>query len=205
MKHEIEVLVDYVEGKLNICDFREEFLNNHKLKQLLAQKVVIARYKSYNYNVYDYLCRQLNPQTNHWNNIYSRYVVWVNLKTFLSYNNIPFKDYTKYDEDYDFLLEIQPSWLDISDDQGIFDKIIAEMPKDLSKTKRIQWGKNKLKELFKYDKTYPRWIQDPEWPIVDGKPLVFARQERAGKDDERTYYYFYDPETGNQTIITQIY
>ena len=73
-------------------------------------------------NIYDYLYRQLNPQTNNWNNIYSRYVVWFNLKTFLSYNNIPFKDYTKYDEDYAFLLEIQPSWLDIIDDQGIFDK-----------------------------------------------------------------------------------
>ncbi len=162
MKHEIEVIVDYVEGKLNITDFREEFLNNHKLKQLLANKVIAACYKNYNYNIYDYLYRQLNPKTNHWNNIYSRYVVWFNLKTFLSYNNIPFKDYTKYDEDYAFLLEIQPSWLDIIDDQGIFDKIIAEVPKDLSKTKRIQWGKNKLKELFRYDKTYPRWIQDPE-------------------------------------------
>lgn len=205
MKHEIKVIVDYVEGKLNITDFREEFLNNRKLKQLLANKVVIACYKNYNYNIYDYLYRQLNPQISHWNNIYSRYVVWFNLKTFLSYNNIPFKDYTKYDEDYAFLLEIQPSWLDMTDDQGIFDKIIAEVPKDLSKTKRIQWGKNQLKELFQYDKTYPRWIQDPEWPIVDGKPLVFDHQERAGKDDERTYYYFYDPETGSQTIITQFY
>lgn len=205
MTHEIEVIVDYVEGKLNISDFREEFLNNHKLKKLLANKVVIAHYKNYNYNIYDYLCRQLNPKTNRWNNIYARYVVWFNLKTFLSYNNIPFQDYTKYDEDYDFLLEIQPSWLDICEDQGIFDKIIAEMPNGLSKTKRIQWGKNKLKELFKYDKTYPRWIQDPEWPIVDGKPLVFARQERAGKNDERTYYYFYDPETGGQIVIAQCY
>ena len=151
MKHEIKVIVDYVEGKLNITDFREEFLNNRKLKQLLVNKVVIACYKNYNYNIYDYLYRQLNPQINHWNNIYSRYVVWFNLKTFLSYNNIPFKDYTKYDEDYAFLLEIQPSWLDMTDNQGIFDKIIAEVPKDLSKTKRIQWGKNKLKELFQYD------------------------------------------------------
>ncbi len=205
MKHEIEIIVDYVEGKLNICDFREEFLNNHKLKRLLENKVVIACYKNYDYNLFDYLYRQLNPQTNNWNNIYSRYVLWFNLRTFLSYNNIPFNEYTKYDEDYAFLLEIQPCWLDITDDQGIFDKIIAEVPKDLSKTKRIQWGKNKLKELFKYDKTYPRWIQDPEWPIVDGKPLVFAHQQKAGKDDERTYYCFYDPETGTQTIITQSY
>lgn len=205
MEHELEVIVDYVEGKLDISDFREEFLNNRKLKQLLSDRVEIACYKHYNYNIYDYLCRQVDPRVNSWNNIYARYIVWFNLRTFLSYNKIPFQDFSKYDEDYSFLLEIQPSWLDLTDDRGIFDRIIAEAPKDLSKAKRIQWCKNQLKELFRYDKTYPRWIQDPEWPIVDGKPLVFARQERAGKDDERTFYYFYDPETGEQTIVTQSY
>ena len=75
----------------------------------------------------------------------------------------------------------------------------------MSKTKRVAWGKARIKELFKYDKTYPRWIQYPEWPIVNGKPLVFSHQKKAGKGDERVYYYFYDPDTKKETAITQMY
>ena len=87
----------------------------------------------------------------------------------------------------------------------IFDKIIAEIPADLPKTKRIKLGKEKIKELFKYDKTYPRWVQGAEWPVVDGKPLVFSHQKKAGRDDERVFYYFYDPETKEETVIMQMY
>ena len=66
-------------------------------------------------------------------------------------------------------------------------------------------GEAELKKLFRYDKTYPRWVQDPEWPIVNGKPLVFSHQSKGKKGDERVYYYFYDPETQMETVIAQIY
>ena len=160
---------------------------------------------NYRYNIYDYLNAELEFTKGKWNNIYARYVVWYHLCVWLQYHNIEFASFLKYDEDYDFILDIQPSWADIVDDQGIFDKILAEVPKDLPKTKRILWGKNKIKELFKYDKTYPRWIQAPEWPIVNGIPLVFSHQKRAGKADARTFYYFYNPETMEETVITQFY
>ena len=206
MNHEIQILVDYVEGKLEIREFRYQFLNNIAIKKLLESKIFIEGYKWCNYNIYDYITRQINPNKNNWDNIYSRYVLWIQIVEFLKYFKIPFNDcYNRYREQYLYLLDIQPSWLDIVDDQGIFDKIIAECPKDLSKTKRIAWGKARIKELFKYDKTYPRWIQDPEWPIINGKPLVFSHQKKAGKDDERVYYYFYDPDTKEETIITQMH
>ncbi len=102
-------------------------------------------------------------------------------------------------------LDMQPSWADCDDDQGIFDKIIADLQKNICNTKQISLGKARIKELFRYDKTYPRWIQSPEWPIVNGKPLVFSHQRKAGKDDERTFYYFYDPDTKEETVITQFY
>lgn len=206
MNQELQIIIDYVEGKSDIKDFRKEFLNNPSLIKVLKSKIYLECYKHYDYNIYDYFNRQIDPAKSDWDTIYARYVVWFDLKQFLNYNHIAFNDiYTKYNDDYDYLLDIQPSWLDIVDDQGIFDKIIAECPKDLSRTKRIAWGKARIKELFKYDKTYPRWIQDPEWPIINGKPLVFSHQKKAGKDDERVYYYFYDPDTKEETVITQMY
>lgn len=205
MEHEIQILVDYVEGKFDICSFREEFLNNSKLKYLLSKKIDMPCYKYYNYNIYECFYGQINPKKNNWNNIFARYIVWFDLRQFLSYNGIKFNDYCKYANDYNFLLDIQPSWLDISDDQGLFDKVISEIPNSLSKTKRIQLGKAKIKELFRYDKTYPRWVQDPEWPIIDGVPLVFSHQSKEKKDDERVYYYFYHPKTKKQVVVEQIY
>lgn len=110
--------------------------------------------------------------------------------------------FEKYSHNYDFLLDIQPTWLDIDDD-CILHQILDEIPKTLSKTQRVKLGKEKVKELFKYDKTYPRWIQNPEWPIAHGKPLVFSHQEKVKGDDCHNYYYFYDEDTKEETIIEQ--
>ncbi len=94
------------------------------------------------------------------------------------------------------------TWLDINNDD-VFQKVIEEIPNNLSKTQQIKFGKEKVKALFKYDKTYPRWVQSPEWPIVNGKPLVFSHQEKVKGDDCHTYYYFYDEQTKEQTIVEQ--
>lgn len=207
MNHEIQILVDYVEGKLDIKKFKQLFETNNKLKELLKKQICpnYIAYKQYDYNIYNYILKSYEFKRGNWDMVGTRYFLYLELKRWLDWFKIPYNKYLKYEEDYDYILDIQPSWLDIGDDQGIFDKIIAECPKDLSKTKRIAWGKARIKELFKYDKTYPRWIQDPEWPIINGKPLVFSHQKKAGKDDERVYYYFYDPDTKEETIITQMY
>ncbi len=59
--------------------------------------------------------------------------------------------------------------------------------------------------MFKYDTKPPRWIQDPEWPIIDGKPLIFKSQTKEKLDDERVYYTFYNPETKEEQIVCQFY
>ncbi len=205
MKDAKQILIDYVEGKISINDFRKEFDENNEVVLLLKRELIVPYLKGYNYNIYDYIATQLAYSKGFWDCVYIRYIIWYNVNEWLKYNKINCNPCLKYEQDYDFLLDIQPSWLDIVDDQGIFDRIIAQMPQELSKSKRIQWGKSKIKELFRYEKTYPRWVQAPEWPIVNGKPLVFSHQKSAGKDDVRTFYYFYDPDTKAETIITQMY
>lgn len=205
MDKAVQIIIDYVEGVMPIWEFQAAFKNNLGLVKILKNKINKPYLQDYGYNIYDYLNADLKFTKGNWDNVYVRYAVWFDLCEWLKYHNIAFVSFLKYKEDYNFILDIQPSWVDIIDDQGIFDKIIAEVPKDLSKTKRILWGKNKIKEVFKYDKTYPRWIQDPEWPIINGTPLIFSHQKRAGKDNERTFYYFYDPDTREETVITQFY
>ncbi len=208
MQPEIQILIDYVEGKIDINEFRNCFERNLRLQMILKEKFDLnyVAYKKYNNNLYCYLTENYDFKNINWDVVETRYSLYIELCRWLDWFKIPYKkDYTKYIDDYDFLLDIQPSWLDISDDQGLFDKVISEIPNSLSKTKRIQLGKAKIKELFRYDKTYPRWVQDPEWPIIDGVPLVFSHQSKEKKDDERVYYYFYHPKTKKQVVVEQIY
>lgn len=208
MKPEVQILIDYVEGRLDVKNFKQIFDTNSRLRKLLKRKIdpKYSAYKKYNYNLYNYFLENHEFRKCNWDTVETRYTLFLEIKRWLDWFHISYNDgYTKYSDDYIYLLDIQPSWLDITDDQGIFDKILAERPKELSKTKQITWGKAELKKLFRYDKTYPRWIQSPEWPIIEGKPLVFSHQKKAGKDDERVFYYFYDPETKAETVITQMY
>ena len=91
------------------------------------------------------------------------------------------------------------------EDDEILNKYINEAPEGLKKTEKKKWIKNRVKQDFKYDKTPPRWVQDPEWPIVDGSPLVFKKQSKMTLEDERVFYTFYHPETKEETVVIQFY
>lgn len=198
-------IIDYVEGRMTAEDFRKELLHGSSLKTIFSKwKNTIFILKEYNYNFYDFLIEDWRFKRSSWNNITTNYYLSWWLEKFLSDNNISFQAFPKYKEDYRFLLDIQPSWVDCRDD-SILQPIIDSIPKDLSKTKRIAMGKEKIKALFKYDKSYPRWIQEAEWPIVNGKPLVFSHTENVDGNPEHKRYYFYDPDTNEQTVVEQFY
>lgn len=204
MREEEKLILDYVEGRIAVEDFHVELLQNRKLQKLLS-KPLSREYeylRPYNYRVYNYLTQDWLFTASRWQSIPARYGLQAILAKFLSHRHIHYEQYSKYEDDYVFLLKIQPSWLDINDD-GVFQQIMDAIPQDISKAQQIKIGKEKIKELFRYDKTYPRWLQSPEWPIVNGKPLVFSHQKRVEGDDMRTLYYFYDPDTHEQTVVDQ--
>jgi len=130
---------------------------------------------------------------------------WI-VRKYIMRNHMPFNFSRFYTDRYMFLVDIQPSWLDTGDEEFLKNEIINKIPDELkSKGQKIKWCKNKIKEYFKYDRSPPRWIQNAEWPIINGKPLVFRRQSKEGLNDEQIDYYFYDPDTKQETIITQFY
>ncbi len=203
MKKEFQPILDYVEGKLSANDFRKELFQNSFLKSAFSKwHCKLTALKEYEYNFYYFLIHDWRFNKSDWSNVTTKYYLLWWLEKFLKDNNIDFTPIVQYEQDYDFLLNIQPSWLDINDN-SIFQQIKDGIPNNLSKTQQIKLGKEKVNAMFKYDKTYPRWVQSPEWPIVNGKPLVFSHQEKVKGDDCHTYYYFYDEKTKEQTIVEQ--
>lgn len=204
MRKDFQPILDYVEGRMLVTEFQHLFETDKSLQNTLKlpldKKYGFAR--DYNYNLYNFLKSEYRFKHYNWDSIAMRRSLQEVLCAFLDNNHILYEIYQNYSKDLSFLLDIQPDWLGVLDD-NILQPIIDSIPKDLSKTKRIAMGKEKIKAMFKYDKTYPRWVQSPEWPIVNGKPLVFSHQEKAKGGDIRTYYYFYDPDTQEQTIVEQ--
>lgn len=175
MKKGFQPILDYVEGRMSITEFQFLFETDKSLQRTLKLPMdkKYTCYKRYNYNLFDLFKNYYDYKGKSWNIFANRSSIQGELVRLLEDYNISYHIYSKYKEEY------------------------------RSKTKRIAMGKEKVKALFKYDKTYPRWVQGVEWPIVNGKPLVFSHQKKAKGGDIRTYYYFYDPDTKEQTVVEQ--
>ena len=103
-------------------------------------------------------------------------------------------------KEYLYLDKMLPSWASV-EDISLIKNIISSAPENLSRTEKLKWGKDKVKQIFKYDNKKPNWLNDPVWPFKDGKPLVFSHQETV--PDGYIKYFFYDKTTGEETIIEQ--
>lgn len=107
-----------------------------------------------------------------------------------------------YNEDENLLVRLEsllPKWVNCVDIDYL-KQVLDFCPHNLSATQRVNWEKNKVKDLFQYKTVPPSWLQDAQWPIVEGIPYVFDHQETAPEGYEK--YYFYDPndETKQLTI-----
>ena len=76
------------------------------------------------------------------------------------------------------------------------------IPTDLSDAQRIKWFKQRVKDLFHIQgNKYPRWLNDPEWPMSGKKPMRFVSQKH---DKNYIYeYVFEDVDTGKIRVIKQ--
>jgi len=198
-KEAIQVMTDFVEGKMPIKDFKYRYDNDPLIKK--------------NFGIY--------PNRPHKHEIGLDYIPYMDtldiskrsgalnlhgfFKEFLEINKYRHTPTETYLERFTFLLKIQPDWIDITDEAFLEERIISKAPADLSEDRKIKWCKERIKELFKYDSKPPRWVQEAEWPVVDGKPLVFREQSKEKDGDERVCFHFYDPDTKRETVVIQMY
>lgn len=215
-KHALNIMVDFVEGRMTT----EEFWNKYK-DSIVLQKILVND-KTRPLGVY-----KTNPQTGEvyydkktpTDSLYffapeklldildiskleHRFELYEIIRRYFWRRKENLKFTNKDADEYAFLLKMLPEYLDIRDETFLY-QIINSASEGFSKTEKLHYGQKKVMELFKYDKKPPDWIQSPEWPIVKGKPLVFRYQITNKENSDHEYYYFYDPETKEETIIEQ--
>ena len=193
----IRVMKDFVEGKMSIQEFKHQFDHNPLIKKTFSKYPNRPRKVECGY---DYLSCISGLDINRRGDALCFYGF---MEEFLRLNKYDCVTTEYYHQRYVFLIKIQPDWLDITDENFLDEQVLSKVPEGLTEPQKIAWCKARIKGLFRYDKSWPRWIQGPEWPIANGKPLVFRERTKAKNGDIRVYYIFYDPDTGDEIKVEQ--
>ena len=121
-----------------------------------------------------------------------------------SFPDEPIVCFTKYYDDYNFLLEACPSYIGgiEVEESELLDELMDSIPTNLSNAQRIKWFKQHVKDLFYIQgNKYPKWLNDPEWPMSGRNPMRFISQKH---DKNYIYeYVFEDVDTGKIRVIKQ--
>lgn len=129
------------------------------------------------------------------------------IEDFLHKAEVSFRSARRFGGLYSLILKALPEYLD-PPLEFMIEKIVPT-DGDLSDTRKRQLIKERLKECFRCVGKPPKWIQGPDWPIRDGKPLVFMGQlpidAPALFHDAGAAYLFYDPADGSFETVVQFY
>lgn len=109
------------------------------------------------------------------------------------------------EQKFNFMLTTCPEYIggEEIETARIVDDIYDKLPQDLCKSKKCALFKEQLKSIFHItDKRYPRWIQEPEWPMGKLSPMKFVNQ-LASFNGEAISYTFQDVDTNELKIIIQ--
>jgi hypothetical protein len=129
------------------------------------------------------------------------------IEAFLRQADVPFRPAKRYGTLYSLILSAVPGYVD-PPPEFVTEKIL---PADdtLSDSAKKKWIKQRVKELFRYADKPPRWIQAADWPIRNGRPLVFVGQVAVDAadlfHDKGAVYVFFDPAGGGFETVAQFY
>ena len=212
----LQIMIDFAEGRMATEEFWDKYKNNSVLQDILVKdktrpiagwkfdlkkgKFIYNKRKLSDEDSYlgvDNLLKNLNIAK-----LYDRQELFRLVLCYFARRKIELKIFNKDRERYGLLVKMQPDWLSIQDEDFLLD-IYNSAPEAFSKAKKLSYCKEKINELFKYDKKPPEWEQNPEWPIINGKPLVFSHQEMREGHGDHVFYCFYNPETKQETVIEQ--
>lgn len=212
-KEALRIFMDYLTGIISTEDFWKRYTADESLRNALINDK--KRNKRYKYISADgHVCYmtvhdkkdKYNPDTLldvvDINNLHDRYKLYSVINRYVIERGIFLKDSESNADIKEFtnLYKMQPSWVEV-EDVSYLQKIFAEAPQELTYAQKLKWGSFKIRDLFRYVNKKPIWIQQPEWPIKDGKPLLFVYQKTAEEGFEQ--FFFFDVKTGEEVVIEQ--
>jgi hypothetical protein len=78
-------------------------------------------------------------------------------------------------------------------------------------TNVVAWLESSIPQHFLALRKRPEWLQNPEWPFADGKPMIFVGQIDLPKadapnvfHDDTSLYVFVGAKTRPEVVIQQL-
>lgn len=71
------------------------------------------------------------------------------------------------------------------------------------------WLETEVKSRYRSIGRRPEWIQDPDWPLAEARPMVFVGQIDVPSGatqhlkHDASFYVFWDPLTGRTAVVVQ--
>jgi hypothetical protein len=201
MDKAIKTALDFVEGRLSGKEFEQILYSDQDLEHLLQDESLKWHNTYIKSNPYYFLI-QLNYD-DPGGLLNAQGAVALFLKT----RGVSFQADRSISDLHWLLLSVQPKWVGV--DAGYLAKHL--LPKAEGRTDRElkDWLKAKVKELFRYHRKPPKWIQSPNWPITENGPLYFLGQIKLEScelfHDDGAAFLFLDPKTGETRTVIQLY
>ncbi len=108
-----------------------------------------------------------------------------------------------YDDEEDYYMDTPGDYLGGIEVDGFIYEILMQYPRTLGKRTRKKNAKAHLQKAFHIQlNKYPRWIQEPEWPMGTCSPMQYLSTKRQG---ERVQFIFQDVDTKDIRIVEQYY
>ncbi|HCY67993.1 MAG TPA: hypothetical protein DHU62_04595 [Firmicutes bacterium] len=196
-----KIIIDFLENKVS---FEELLLaiSEHDCAYLNKKYLMLKKIKNnveldFNHNSFlEYFHYILDI-----GDVFYKKAEMYNLLYFCTKDDYNIEMENQYLKKYEIVLKYVPDYLYSSDTSIIFEKMINDIFE--SKVKNIKkYIKEKCKDLFgEIETKRPRWVQESEWPVKNGVPLKFVKQE---KHFEKVTYYFENTD-GTLIEIDQFY
>ncbi|TFY84381.1 hypothetical protein DYL61_31140 [Pseudomonas nabeulensis] len=192
----IDIIKKFVEGSISPKDFEQKVYEDSAVEALLKGEINLPAYVA-EPDLYTYAISQ------DYQSLECIYNLQTLLSDVLNKKSVAHTVEKKYENLFNLTLKVQPKWLSLPSD---YLSQLIEDQKNLSPKALQAWLKEKIKTDFRCLKTPPKWLQSPQWPVEDGKPMIFVGQldiSELSHDNAQAYLFFDDAKKTFRTI-TQV-
>lgn len=216
----LDIVVDYVEGRMSFEEFDAILCENEGFVQWF-ERMIPADWKchtlateenNYTPEILPFSIHQMRIQEayglgigslGHQVNIHST------MKLFMQevFPEIEIHPLFPNEEIYKLSLSACPDYIDGTEirQNKVIENIVNECDKNWPRTRKIKHIKERIKEVFHIDgRKHPQWIQQPEWPMSNARPMKFVKTTAKVKY-EWYQHHFVDVDTGEERIVDDMH
>ena len=197
-----KILVDFVEGNISKEEFEQDFFCNSELQDILNDTSQ-NWYGTYlaNSTPFIFLTEQNLQST--LGALNAQDVI----QMLLDRKGISYSISKKYSKSFALISKVQPKYIDA--DWGFIETQILPSETICNQKKIEQYCKNRYNDLFRFQSKPPKWIQNPQWPIVNNRPCYYIGQLELKLNDiyhdNGMAYIFIDYPTKEVKTVIQLY